>query len=79
MYGSLPMSMRNSSQGRGDRQSLGMATESSVSPQRAGSGEGNPTGEGTAAGQAASSVPPQYRTQVAEYFRQLAEQLGEEQ
>lgn len=78
MYGSLPMSPRRSSQGRGDRQSRGMATNSSVSPWDSGDAQSGSAGKGNAAGQAESGIPPQYRSQVAEYFRQLTEQLGDE-
>ncbi len=78
MYGSLPMSPTRSSQGRGDRNSQGMATNSGASPQQAGNGDGASTGQRNAAGQAESSVPAQYRSQVAKYFQQLTEQLGEQ-
>ena len=78
MYGSMPIPQQCNSRGRGDRKTQGFATNSSASPQQAGSAAADQCAEGQAAGQAASSVPPQYRSQVAEYFRQLAEQLGEE-
>jgi hypothetical protein len=79
MYGSMPMMMSSRSAGRGNRATQGGATNSSGSPQQSGAGDGNETGPGNAEGQAASNVPPAYRAQVAEYFRQLAEKLGEEQ
>jgi hypothetical protein len=79
LYGSLPIPQQRNSRGRGDRKTPGVATNSSASPQQAGSAAADHRAEGQAAGQAASGVPPQYRSQVAEYFRQLAEQLGEEQ
>jgi hypothetical protein len=79
LYGSLPIPQQRNSRGRGDRQTPGFATNSSASAQQAGSAAAEQRAEGQAAGQAASGVPPQYRSQVAEYFRQLAEQLGEEQ
>ncbi len=79
LYGSLPIPQQRNSRGRGDRKTQGFATNSSASPQQAGSAAADQRAEGQAAGQAASGVPPQYRSQVAEYFRQLAEQLGEEQ
>jgi Domain of unknown function (DUF4175) len=78
MYGSLPLSAARSGRGQSDRRSHGFATRGVESPQRTGDAEGNPANEGSAAGQAASSVPPQYRSQVAEYFRKLAEQLGDQ-
>jgi hypothetical protein len=79
LYGALPVPQQRNSRGRGDRKTPGFATNSSASPQQAGSAAADTRAEGQAAGQAASGVPPQYRSQVAEYFRQLAEQLGEEQ
>jgi hypothetical protein len=78
LYGSLPIPQQRNSRGRGDRKTQGFATNSSASPQQAGNAAAEARAEGQAAGQAASGVPPQYRSQVAEYFRQLAEQLGEE-
>ena len=74
LYGSLPIPQQRNSRGRGDRQTQGFATNSSMSPQQSGSAAADTRAEG----QAAAGVPPQYRSQVAEYFRQLAEQLGEE-
>ena len=44
-----------------------------------GNGDGAATTQGNAAGQAESSVPAQYRRQVAKYFQQLNEQLGDQQ
>jgi hypothetical protein len=79
MYGSMPMMMSSRSAGRGNRTTQGGATNSSGAPQQTGAGDGNDIGPGIAEGQAASNVPPAYRAQVAEYFRQLAEKLGEEQ
>ena len=57
MYGSLPMTSARSSQGRGNRQSQGVATNSAASPQQSGMGDGAATAQGNAAGQAESSVP----------------------
>jgi hypothetical protein len=79
MYGSMPMMMSRRNAGRGNRTTQGGATNASGAPQQSGAGDGNDTGPGNAEGQAASNVPPAYRAQVAEYFRQLAEKLGEEQ
>jgi hypothetical protein len=79
MYGSMPMTMSRQSAGRGNRASQGHSTNASGSPQQTGAGDGHRTSPGNAEGQAASNVPPAYRSQVAEYFKQLAEKLGEEQ
>ena len=79
MYGSMPMPMSRRTAGRGDRETQGVATNSSGAPQQSGAGDGNQTAHGNAEGQAASNVPPAYRAQVAKYFKQLAEKLGEEQ
>jgi hypothetical protein len=79
MYGSLPMTASSKSAGRGNRTTRGAASDSSGAPQQSGRGDSSETGPGNAAGQSASNVPPAYRAQVAEYFRQLAEKLGDEQ
>jgi hypothetical protein len=78
MYGSMPMTPTRSSQGRGDRKSQGVATNSAQTPQNSGEGDGAADAQGNAAGQADSSVPAQYRSQVAKYFQQLNEQLGDQ-
>jgi hypothetical protein len=78
MYGSLPRPQQNSNRGRGDRKSQGVATSNSGSPQSTGNAGNDAIREGAATGQADSGVPPQYRSQVSDYLRLLAEQLGEE-
>jgi hypothetical protein len=78
MYGSMPMTPTRSSHGRGDRKTQGVATNSAQTPQNSGEGDGALDAKGNAAGQAESSVPAQYRSQVAKYFQQLNEQLGDQ-
>jgi hypothetical protein len=77
MYGSLPTPQTNKSQGRGDRASHGSATNSSSSQSGDGNSERTAAVKGSSSGQSTSSIPAQYRSQVAEYFRRVAEQLGE--
>lgn len=77
MYGAMPSPVQSNSQGRGDRTSNGVASVHTGSP-----GDGQPDAVDAApvdagGGQAQQAVPGKYRDKVSEYFRQLAEQLGE--
>lgn len=77
LYGSVPGATDSPSRGRGDRASGGVATNS---PGAADTGTDSGVDfqqSGSASGQADQSVPPQYRSQVTEYFRKLAEGMGQ--
>ncbi|QDV43564.1 hypothetical protein Enr13x_34210 [Stieleria neptunia] len=77
MYGAMPTSATSPRQGRGDRASGGIASIRSGSP---GGGQSNQIDQpphDAGGGQADQAIPGKYRDKVSEYFRQLAEQLGE--
>ncbi|MEQ1824979.1 MAG: hypothetical protein ABL921_03505 [Pirellula sp.] len=78
MYGSVPTTQESTSRGRGDKKSQGTASASTATPSDGGNESRDSASQGDASGQADQSIPTQYRAQVAEYFRILSEQLGQE-
>jgi len=79
MYGSMPTSKPSASRGRGENANGGSASNSTSTPSLGGNTSRDTTSRGDASGQSDQSVPSQYRSQVAEYFRILTEQLGEQE
>lgn len=77
MYGSVPTLQQSSSRGRGDRQSSGVQTSQAVDANSDGNAASEYTAKGTSSGQEWNSVPANYRTKVADYFRNLSEKIGD--
>ncbi len=76
MYGSMPTPQPSASQGRGDRKSQGFQTSQAIDTTTAGSGDADVVTKGESSGQSLNAVPPNYRSKVAEYLRNLSEQIG---
>jgi len=79
MYGSLPMAMNQPSRGRGDSSSGGVSANHLTETPGQGLAESETVAAGNASGQSLSNIPSQYRSQVAEYFRTLTEELGRQE
>ncbi len=79
MYGSLPMAMHQPSRGRGDSSSGGVSANHLTETPGQGLAESETVAAGNASGQSLSNIPSQYRSQVAEYFRTLTEELGRQE
>ncbi len=77
LYGSLPLAQNRPQQGQGDNSSGSVATSQAVTAAPGGDARAESASQAAASGQAMNSIPTQYRSQVAEYYRTLAETLGE--
>lgn len=71
MYGSMPMPQASSGRGRGDRQSPGFQTSQTYETTAGGNHDKDTATTRQATGQALNAIPANYRSKVAEYFRQL--------
>ncbi|MFO1063021.1 MAG: hypothetical protein U0892_04010 [Pirellulales bacterium] len=76
MYGSIPNPQSTSGRGRSDKQAQGGATSGVGAPNKDGGNQGVEQTRGDAGGAADQSIPGRYRSQVADYFRALSEDLG---
>lgn len=76
MYGSMPMPQTSPSRGRGDQQSQGFQTSQAIESGAAGEATGEAKVVSEATGQSMNAVPAKYRGKVAEYFRNLSENIG---
>lgn len=76
MYGSLPTPSTRPSRGQSNQQAQGFQTSSMIDSNAAGNGSSESRSSGEASGQAMNSVPTKYRSQVAEYFRNVSESIG---
>ena len=74
MYGSLPTQSSSPAQGQGDSAAGGPAARGSHSDLGTGNADVEVQTSAEAGGQADQAIPRQYRSQVAEYFRRLAEE-----
>lgn len=77
MYGSIPTPQQSQSRGRGDKQSQGVQTSQAIDANSGGNAATENTVKGSAGGQEWNSVPANYRTKVADYFRSLSEKMGD--
>ncbi len=73
MYGSMPTPQAASGRSRGDRQSAGFQTSQTYEAQAGGNANKDQAFTNQAGGQNMNSIPANYRSKVAEYFRQLNE------
>lgn len=71
MYGSMPMPQASSGRSRGDQQSPGIQTSQNYDTQAGGNSDKDSAAQRQAAGQNMNAIPANYRSKVAEYFRQL--------
>lgn len=76
MYGAIDMPADQPRQGNGGQSDGSVATNQTMLNPGAAAGVADATIENQAGGQAASSVPSQYRSRVAEYYRTLVETMG---
>jgi hypothetical protein len=79
MYGNMPEKRQNKEGGRGDKKTRG--SQSNASNESVGKGAAIPEANQSnqASGQAVNAIPSQYRSKVAEYYRRVTEQLGEQE
>ncbi|MEZ6138117.1 MAG: hypothetical protein R3C53_24805 [Pirellulaceae bacterium] len=77
MYGSIPNPRSSQRSGRGEMSAGGVASNHDAQAPAANAARGDRTQSGNASGQSMNSIPAQYRSQVAEYFRTLNDALGE--
>ena len=76
LYGGLPTEMATPRSGNGEKSDGGIASYSEGGSASA-TGGGEMTAEGSTRGDATATVPSVYKEQVAEYFRKIAEELGD--
>ncbi len=71
MYGAMPMTQASSGRSRGDRQSAGFQTSETYDTAAGGNADKDTAATSQATGQSLNAIPANYRSKVAEYFRQL--------
>ena len=76
LYGGLPMQMDSPRSGNGDKADGGIAVYEQGGSANA-IGSSIQAEEATARGDSGAGIPSLYREQVSEYFRQLADELGD--
>ena len=76
MYGSLPMPSEQPSRGDGGEASRGVASSRLIDQTSDGAAVVGEREKGVGGGQGMNAVPTQYRSQVADYFESIANELG---
>lgn len=76
MYGSMPTPQNSPSRGKGDRQSQGVQTSKAIDTNAGGSAQKETIAKGESSGQSMNSIPATYRSKVADYLRNLSDQIG---
>jgi hypothetical protein len=76
MYGSMPTPQNSPSRGKGDRQSQGVQTSKTIDTDAGGSAQKDAIAKGESSGQSMNSIPATYRSKVADYLRNLSDQIG---
>ncbi len=79
MYGTMPQQASQPRSGRGESSSGGVASNHLTDTPGQGPASAETTVSGNASGQSLNNIPSQYRSQVAEYFRTLTEELGSQE
>lgn len=76
MYGAMPTPQSSPRSGQGDSSQGGIASNHAIDSSANDTSDGAAAATGNASGQSMTNIPTQYRSQVAEYFRMLSDDLG---
>jgi hypothetical protein len=76
MYGAMPTPQSSPRSGQGDSSQGGVASNHAIESSANNASDGEAASTGNASGQSMTNIPSQYRSQVAEYFRTLSDELG---
>lgn len=76
MYGAMPTSQSSTRSGQGEASQGAVASHHAIESSANDTNDGEAALTGNASGQSMTNIPSQYRSQVAEYFRTLSDELG---
>lgn len=76
MYGSVPSPQSSPSRGTGDRKSQGVASSKAFETDASGNAQKEEITQGESSGQSMNTIPSTYRSKVADYLRNLSDQIG---